>query len=135
AGHGYNFKESAMNKAAAEINLLAHEGLDKTGKKCVDKWGSLRKIYNTVIAIQNVSGWTWSDKFGACITPKNASSWDSYVAKYKDAKNFQNKGWPYCAKMAEVIPASPCHQHLLWLQKYLVRCDSYCGCNCNHSCS
>ncbi|KIK66369.1 hypothetical protein GYMLUDRAFT_119934, partial [Collybiopsis luxurians FD-317 M1] len=63
----------------------------------------LKATLNIVQKIKHHTGCTWSNEHGTGITPLSASSWDAFVAKKKNAKLFQNAGWPYLKKMENLM--------------------------------
>jgi hypothetical protein len=66
----------------------------------------MKKLFAVIKAIQAISGWTWSDETGASIDYTTADSWDAYVMKHKDAKQFRNTGWIHLAKVSRLMPSS-----------------------------
>jgi hypothetical protein len=66
----------------------------------------MRKTFRIVQMLQKVSGWSWDDELGCCITEDNAASWDAFVEKHPNAKPFRNKGWRHLHKVSQIMPAS-----------------------------
>lgn len=66
----------------------------------------MRKTFRVVRAIQQVSGWTWSDETGATITPELESSWAAYTRVHKDAKPFKNRGWRHLNLVSQIMPSN-----------------------------
>ncbi|TFK26848.1 hypothetical protein FA15DRAFT_553992, partial [Coprinopsis marcescibilis] len=103
AGDGGNFKKPTFEAAASSIAHLHLRGAIKIFKICQNKYLALWKTYHVVCAIQQVSGWTWSDDTGASITSDIADSWDNYVRHHPEAKPFCNKGWVHFHKVSELM--------------------------------
>ncbi|KAF8161619.1 hypothetical protein B0H34DRAFT_806797 [Crassisporium funariophilum] len=106
AGDGGNFKMVTFTAAAAIVESERERGGVKTAKVCQNKWNQLCRIFCAIQAIKAKSGWTWSDKTGASITPNMEGAWADFLKVYKDAKPFKNKGWVYLEKVAKIMPAT-----------------------------
>lgn len=57
-----------------------------------------------ILKIKEMSGWSWSDVYGAGITPELSSVWTEFVKKNKGAACFENKGWPHFNTVLKIIP-------------------------------
>jgi hypothetical protein len=58
------------------------------------------------------SGWHWDDKKGANIDADSKSTWDDYVKAHPKTKPFRNRGWPFRAAMAELMPVHATGAHV-----------------------
>jgi hypothetical protein len=112
AGDGANFKKATFTQAAIHIAPLLKHGPEKDFKACQNKWSALKKIYKIIVALQQVSGWHWSDEHGAGITVETASSWDAYVKAHPEAKPFRNKGYANFDKIASLMPSTTPGAHV-----------------------
>jgi hypothetical protein len=63
----------------------------------------MKKLFTVIQAIKAISGWTWSDETGASIDYTTTDSWDAYMMKHKDAKQFRNTGWIHLAKVSRLM--------------------------------
>ncbi|KAF8992398.1 hypothetical protein BDQ17DRAFT_209154 [Cyathus striatus] len=106
AGDNGSFKKPTFEAAAIDIAPFHMRGAVKTAKMCQNKYTTFRKVYRVVIAIKEVSGWTWSDETGASITAETASTWDDYIARHPEAKPFRNRGWPYLHQFEALMPSA-----------------------------
>ncbi|KAG6858016.1 hypothetical protein C0995_003358, partial [Termitomyces sp. Mi166 len=66
----------------------------------------LKQIYQVILALQSVSGWTWDDKKGCNITPEVESSWAAYVKIHKQAAPFKKEGWCHFELMSQIMPSA-----------------------------
>ncbi|KAF8064913.1 hypothetical protein FPV67DRAFT_1418784, partial [Lyophyllum atratum] len=105
AGDAGNFKETIFQEVSDILTPLVTKGGPKTVKACQNKWLLLKKTFRVVLAIKDVSGWTWSDATGASITPELESSWAAYIKIHKDAKAFKNHGWRHFDLVSQVMPS------------------------------
>ncbi|KAF8877642.1 hypothetical protein BD779DRAFT_1389539, partial [Infundibulicybe gibba] len=112
AGDGFSFKNTTWNGASTELNKHITKGGFKTAMSCKNKWGKFRKIFNVIQGIKNRSGGHWSDETGASITPLSASSWDDYVVKHPQAKQFRNQGWVHLHDVEQLMPSTPRGKHV-----------------------
>ncbi|PFH47521.1 hypothetical protein AMATHDRAFT_151912 [Amanita thiersii Skay4041] len=94
AGDGGNFTTSFWTVVAAHLHphLVTSVRSIKTSAVCKSKWTNMCKTCHTICNLQKVSGWTWSDEGGCCITEDTRASWDAYVAKHPLAKPFRKHG-------------------------------------------
>ncbi|KAJ7898497.1 hypothetical protein B0H13DRAFT_2337430 [Mycena leptocephala] len=106
AGEGGNFKMPIFNAAAKLMNARRTSVGLKTGKGCQNKYTGLRKTLKVVDHLKNhASGFTYDDENGANIGIAEQNAWEVYVKVHRDAKPFRNKGWPYLAKMEQLVPS------------------------------
>ncbi|KAF8143240.1 hypothetical protein K438DRAFT_2029674 [Mycena galopus ATCC 62051] len=104
AGDGGNFKMVTFRGAAAVVNKIRTKGGPKTAKSCQNKYGNFKKIYELILRIMEVSGWTWTHEKGVNVIPGMEGTWDAFVARNPGAEAFRNKGWPYFDSMASIMP-------------------------------
>ncbi|KAJ6549720.1 hypothetical protein B0H19DRAFT_951617 [Mycena capillaripes] len=113
AGEGGNFKMPVFNAAAKLMNSRRTSGGVKTGKGCQNKYTGLRKTLKVVDHLKNhASGFTYDDENGANIGIAEQNAWEVYVKVHRDAKPFRNKGWPYLAKMEQLVPSQAKGAHV-----------------------
>ncbi|KAJ6557161.1 hypothetical protein B0H10DRAFT_1846881 [Mycena sp. CBHHK59/15] len=112
AGDGGNFPASFWTAVSALLNPLVTRGGPKTAKVCSNKYGQFRTTYKIVKKVVDNSGWRWDDVNGAGIDETTKSSWDDYVKAHPKAKPYRNKGWPYRAAMAELMPSTVSGAHV-----------------------
>lgn len=128
AGDGNNFPPEVWTTCSTILNPKVTKGGPKTAKVCSNKYGQvrasvmiagmklsfqqLRGTYKIVEKVRNNSGWAWDDQKGASIGPTTASSWDDYIKAHPKAKPFRNRGWPYWALMAEIMPRTVSGAHV-----------------------
>ncbi|KAG6905951.1 hypothetical protein DXG01_016695 [Tephrocybe rancida] len=105
SGDGGSFRKPVFQEVSNILTPLRKKGGPKTVKACQNKWATLKRAYNVVLALKGVSGWTWDDKYGANITPELESSWAAYVKVHKDAEPFKRKGWRHFHRVSEIIPS------------------------------
>ncbi|KAF8990507.1 hypothetical protein BDQ17DRAFT_1371821 [Cyathus striatus] len=77
----------------------------KTADSCVNKWTHIHDLYKVILKIKAASGWTWSDEYGANITPELVSSWDDFVIANPKAKKFRNRGWKFLEQVTRIMPS------------------------------
>lgn len=63
----------------------------------------LKKTYEVVEKLRNLSGCTWDDTHGAQINPDKKAVWDVYVLSNPKASAFKKKGWPFRKSMAAIF--------------------------------
>lgn len=66
----------------------------------------MRKTFRIIQMLQGISGWSWDDELGCCITVDNAASWDAFVEKHPNAKPFRNKGWKHLHNVSQIMPVT-----------------------------
>lgn len=73
----------------------------------------LRKTLKVVDHLKNhASGFTYDDENGANIGIAEQNAWEVYVKVHRDAKPFRTKGWPYLAKMEQLVPSQAKGAHV-----------------------
>ncbi|KAJ7579640.1 hypothetical protein C8J56DRAFT_1058650 [Mycena floridula] len=107
AGDGGNFKASTFTKVAVEVEKVRTVGAKKTQKVCQDKFTQLKLVYSKIVALQGVSGWTWTNEGGCNIDETSAASWNEYTAKHQGVERFQNAGWEFLEGMGNLVAAWP----------------------------
>ncbi|KIK97783.1 hypothetical protein PAXRUDRAFT_49855, partial [Paxillus rubicundulus Ve08.2h10] len=102
------FKKLTFQEAAKclEVKFLQQAGGEKTVAICQSKFQGLKKSYNAVIDIKNMSGFTWSDQNGAEIALKNHDVWDRYAKKFPAVRPFKNKGFIHFHTMEQLMPTT-----------------------------
>lgn len=104
AGDGLNFKMAFWNTAAARLPEPAR-GAPKTAKSCKERWQRMKKTFDVVDRIVNMSAFTYSRELGANINFENEAAWLDFLKKNKHARPFRNKGWPHYEKMKLLMPS------------------------------
>ncbi|KAJ7081524.1 hypothetical protein C8R44DRAFT_563145, partial [Mycena epipterygia] len=112
AGDGGNFKAKTFRGAAVVVEKLRSRGGPKTGKACANKYASFRKLYNVIVAIKAVSGWSWDDERGVDVSPATQGTWDAFVAAHPAAAQFRNAGWPFFNLMETLMPSAAKGTHV-----------------------
>ncbi|KAJ7614294.1 hypothetical protein DFH06DRAFT_1344247 [Mycena polygramma] len=124
AGLGGNFKTPVYTAAAKMLNQMRTVGGRKKAKGCLNKYTALRATYKVIDHLVNyASGFTYSDDKGANIGPAEKDAWDAYVKVHTGAKPFRNKGWPYRAKMAQLVPSQAKGNHVFRTPQAAARND------------
>ncbi|KDQ52284.1 hypothetical protein JAAARDRAFT_107344, partial [Jaapia argillacea MUCL 33604] len=106
AGDGMNFKAVTWNGASEEFEKTHTLGGLKTPSSCKNKWAKLKETYLVVVALQNASGFSWSDEKGADVDKSNESVWDVYVRQHPNVKPFRNKGWTHFYRVQSLMPST-----------------------------
>ncbi|KAI6095526.1 hypothetical protein F5141DRAFT_1295423 [Pisolithus sp. B1] len=104
AGDGLNFKMAFWNTAAARLPEPT-KGAPKTAKSCKERWKRMKKTFDVVDRIVNMSAFTYSRELGANITLENEAIWLNFLKKNKHVRPFRNKGWPHYEKMKLLMPS------------------------------
>ncbi|KAG1862473.1 hypothetical protein C8R48DRAFT_547614, partial [Suillus tomentosus] len=94
-----NPKEATFKAAASLLTerFQNASGAEKTSDACRNKWQSLKSAYNAILDIKNMSGFMWSDEFGAGIVRKND---DQHPA----ARSFRSKGFEHFSAIEQMMP-------------------------------
>ncbi|KAJ7737142.1 hypothetical protein DFH07DRAFT_699384, partial [Mycena maculata] len=76
AGDGRNFKIKTFYEVAIVVNAVRSKGGPKTANACQTKYAALKKLYQLVLEIKNVSGWSWDEHRGVNVSPATQGTWD-----------------------------------------------------------
>ncbi|KAG1855569.1 hypothetical protein F4604DRAFT_1590739, partial [Suillus subluteus] len=110
AGDNATFKNSVYSDASKHLNALypTYRGAAKSQSSCKTKWNNLKKSYNVVKDIKSLSGFAWSDKHGAGVTPETSGAWDAHarVRAHPLSKPFAHKGFPHYAAVEALMPSA-----------------------------
>ncbi|KAF9513386.1 hypothetical protein BS47DRAFT_1393362 [Hydnum rufescens UP504] len=77
------------------------KGAQKGKKAIQSKIQQLKRDYKTVMALKDVSGFSYDDEEGCCNVDQD--TWDEYVKTHKEAAPFQSVGFHYYDELDEVF--------------------------------
>ncbi|KAJ7933528.1 hypothetical protein B0H13DRAFT_2306634 [Mycena leptocephala] len=112
AGDNGNFPQDVWTGASTHLTPNVKKGAPKTAKVYKNNYGQIRLTFKVVEHVAGNSGWHWDDKYNANIDAKSKSTWDDYVKAHPKAKPFRNRGRPFLAAMAELMPVGATGAHV-----------------------
>ncbi|KAJ7055147.1 hypothetical protein C8F01DRAFT_1259168 [Mycena amicta] len=106
SGDGGNFRKTVFQPIADKLNGIRTVGGPKTLTAVMSKYKSLRKTFEVVSALMDLSGFTWDSEKGVNVTPEMEDAWSDYVRKHPEAAPFRKKGFPYYETMRPLMPST-----------------------------